>query len=58
MFVLALGSQLIGAKPGIIETSLHLLLQVPNYIPDQKKFELGVLVSTQIQIIIIFINMK
>ncbi|XP_056640282.1 protein wings apart-like isoform X1 [Diorhabda sublineata] len=38
------GSQLIGTRAGIIETSLHLLLQVPNYIPDQKKFELGVLV--------------
>ncbi|CAG9861158.1 unnamed protein product [Phyllotreta striolata] len=40
----SMGSQLIGTRPGIIETSLHLLLQVPNYIPDQKKFELGVLV--------------
>ncbi|XP_072385694.1 uncharacterized protein [Diabrotica undecimpunctata] len=40
----SIGSQLIGTRPGIIETSLHLLLQVPNYIPEQKKFELGVLV--------------
>ncbi|KAJ8920468.1 hypothetical protein NQ315_005336 [Exocentrus adspersus] len=40
----SIGSQLIGARPGIVETSLHLLLQVPNYIPEQKKFELGVLV--------------
>ncbi|ERL85806.1 hypothetical protein D910_03222 [Dendroctonus ponderosae] len=40
----SIGSQLIGSRPGIIETSLHLLLQVPNYIPEQKKFELGVLV--------------
>ncbi|KAJ8974251.1 hypothetical protein NQ317_016547 [Molorchus minor] len=40
----AIGSQLIGSRPGIIETSLHLLLQVPYYIPEQKKFELGVLV--------------
>ncbi|XP_030760465.1 protein wings apart-like isoform X2 [Sitophilus oryzae] len=40
----SLGSQLIGSKSGIIEISLHLLLQVPNYIPEQKKFELGVLV--------------
>ncbi|KAJ8954985.1 hypothetical protein NQ318_000416 [Aromia moschata] len=40
----SIGSQLIGSRPGIIETSLHLLLQVPLYIPEQKKFELGVLV--------------
>ncbi|XP_018328573.1 wings apart-like protein homolog isoform X2 [Agrilus planipennis] len=38
------GGALIGSQPGIIEASLHLLLQVPHYIPDQKKFELGVLV--------------
>lgn len=38
------GSTLIGARPGIIDSSLHLLLQVPQYIPEQKKFELGVLV--------------
>lgn len=44
MFVSAMGSDLIGSKPGIIDASLHLLLQVPHYIPDQKKFELGVLV--------------
>lgn len=42
---LAIGSSLIGSRPGMIETSLHLLLQVPHYIPEQKKFELGVLVS-------------
>ncbi|KAF5289501.1 hypothetical protein FQA39_LY15056 [Lamprigera yunnana] len=40
----SMGSALIGAQPGIVEASLHLLLQVPHYIPDQKKFELGVLV--------------
>ncbi|RZC32744.1 wings apart-like [Asbolus verrucosus] len=40
----AMGSTLIGSRTGIIETSLHLLLQVPHYIPEQKKFELGVLV--------------
>ncbi|CAH0553412.1 unnamed protein product [Brassicogethes aeneus] len=38
------GGALIGQRPGIIDTSLHLLLQVPHYIPEQKKFELGVLV--------------
>ncbi|KAJ3627172.1 hypothetical protein MTP99_014571 [Tenebrio molitor] len=40
----SMGSTLIGSRAGIIETSLHLLLQVPHYIPEQKKFELGVLV--------------
>lgn len=40
-----MGSSLVGSRPGIIDASLHLLLQVPHYIPDQKKFELGVLVS-------------
>lgn len=43
-----MGSALIGACPGIVEASLHLLLQVPHYIPEQKKFELGVLVSDEI----------
>ncbi|XP_049821010.1 protein wings apart-like isoform X3 [Aethina tumida] len=38
------GGALIGSRPGIVDTSLHLLLQVPHYIPEQKKFELGVLV--------------
>lgn len=38
------GSVLIGEQPGIIDSSLHLLLQIPLYIPEQKKFELGVLV--------------
>ncbi|XP_044757643.1 protein wings apart-like [Coccinella septempunctata] len=40
----SIGGCLIGARVGIIDTSLHLLLQVPLYIPEQKKFELGVLV--------------
>lgn len=44
MKFIATGSTLIGARPGIIDSSLHLLLQVPQYIPEQKKFELGVLV--------------
>lgn len=44
-----MGSSLIGSRPGIIDASLHLLLQVPHYIPDQKKFELGVLVSNKKQ---------
>ncbi|KAL3278190.1 hypothetical protein HHI36_013529 [Cryptolaemus montrouzieri] len=40
----SIGGGLIGIRVGIIDTSLHLLLQVPHYIPEQKKFELGVLV--------------
>lgn len=55
-FQTALGSQLIGVKPGIVETSLHLLLQVPNYIPEQKKFELGVLVM-QISILLFYYHL-
>lgn len=54
--VLAIGSQLVGSRSGIIETSLHLLLQVPNYIPEQKKFELGVLVITIISTKIILFD--
>lgn len=39
-----MGSALIGSRAGIFDSSLHLLLQAPHYIPEQKKFELGVLV--------------
>lgn len=42
-----MGSSLLGSRQGIVDASLHLLLQVPNYIPEQKKFELSVLVSFQ-----------
>lgn len=54
---LAAGSALLGMRPGIIDASLHLLLQVPHYIPDQKKFELGVLVNiynNEVYILLIF----
>ncbi|KAJ9583157.1 hypothetical protein L9F63_022498, partial [Diploptera punctata] len=37
------GSTVVGTKPGIIDASLHLLLQVPNYVPEEKKFDLLVL---------------
>lgn len=56
----AMGSSLIGKKPGIIDASLHLLLQIPHYIPEQKKFELGVLVRIAFfpQLFHIFIHLK
>lgn len=41
----SMGSAVIGSRQGIVDACLHLLLQVPNYIPEQKKFELSVLVS-------------
>lgn len=34
---------LVTGRVGLIESSLHLLLQVPNYIPDEEKFDLIVL---------------
>lgn len=40
----AIGSEEFGKKSGIVDTSLHILLQAPNYIPEQCVFELSVLV--------------
>jgi len=37
------GSTLVGERKGIVDASLHLLLQVPNYVPEEKKFDLLVL---------------
>ncbi|XP_069692273.1 protein wings apart-like [Periplaneta americana] len=37
------GSTLVGERVGIVDASLHVLLQVPNYVPDEKKFDLLVL---------------
>lgn len=54
LFFSAIGSDMIGRRPRIIDASLHLLLQVPHYIPDQKKFELGVLVSKFYLLLLIF----
>lgn len=43
--VVANGSSIIGSRPGVIESSLHVLLQVPQYIPKEEKFDLMLLVS-------------
>jgi len=32
-------------RPKIVDSSLHLLLQVPNYIPEEDKFDFIVLVG-------------
>ncbi|XP_046405149.1 protein wings apart-like isoform X2 [Ischnura elegans] len=37
------GSTLAGEREGIMEASLHCLLQVPNFVPEDKKFEILVL---------------
>ncbi|XP_065366491.1 protein wings apart-like [Calliphora vicina] len=39
----ALGAELVGQKPDVIDTSFHLLLKAPNYIPDRCVFELSIL---------------
>uniref|UniRef100_A0A1I8QEG9 WAPL domain-containing protein n=1 Tax=Stomoxys calcitrans TaxID=35570 RepID=A0A1I8QEG9_STOCA len=38
-----LGAELVGQKADVIDTSLHLLLKAPNYIPDRCVFELSIL---------------
>lgn len=40
-----LGSVLFGEKPIIFDTSLHLLFQAPNFVPEKCIFELSLLVS-------------
>nr|CAD7406214.1 unnamed protein product [Timema poppensis] len=37
------GSALAGERTGLVDACLHLLLQVPNYVPEDKKFDLLVL---------------
>uniref|UniRef100_T1HD16 Uncharacterized protein n=1 Tax=Rhodnius prolixus TaxID=13249 RepID=T1HD16_RHOPR len=37
------GSTLAGSKEGVIESSLHVLLEIPQCIPDEKKFDITVL---------------
>nr|CAD7442408.1 unnamed protein product [Timema bartmani] len=39
----AYGSALAGERTGLVDACLHLLLQVPNYVPEDKKFDLLVL---------------
>lgn len=41
----SIGCVILGGKPGLIDTSLHLLLQAPNYVPERCIFELSILVS-------------
>lgn len=41
----AYGSTLIGERPGVMDASMHIMLQVPNYVPEDKRFEFLVLVS-------------
>ncbi|XP_075154369.1 cohesin release factor wings apart-like [Haematobia irritans] len=38
-----LGAELVGQKSDVIDTSFHLLLKAPNYIPDRCVFELSIL---------------
>lgn len=44
-----LGAELVGQNPDVIDTSFHLLLKAPNYIPDRCVFELSILVSVYIR---------
>lgn len=37
------GSTLAGMRAGLIESSLHILLQIPRYIPEEQKFDINVL---------------
>lgn len=43
-YVTAFGSTIMGSKPGVIESSLHVLLQAPDLVPEEQKFDLIVLV--------------
>uniref|UniRef100_A0A1B0DE07 Uncharacterized protein n=1 Tax=Phlebotomus papatasi TaxID=29031 RepID=A0A1B0DE07_PHLPP len=40
----AVGAVFLGEKEGLFDTSLHLLLQAPNYVPEKCIFELSILV--------------
>ncbi|GAB0089297.1 hypothetical protein DMENIID0001_038160 [Sergentomyia squamirostris] len=40
----AVGAAFLGGKDGLFDTSLHLLLQGPNYVPEKCIFELSILV--------------
>lgn len=42
---LASGSSLAGKKPGLIDSSLHVLFIVPDYVPEEQKFDLTFMVS-------------
>lgn len=38
---------LAGMREGLIESSLHILLEIPHYIPEEQKFDFNVLVSIE-----------
>ncbi|XP_073830514.1 cohesin release factor wings apart-like [Musca autumnalis] len=38
-----MGAELVGRQPDVIDTSFHLLLKAPNYIPERCVFELSIL---------------
>lgn len=40
-----MGSKILGQRAGIFDTSFHILLQAPNYVPERCIFELNILVS-------------
>ncbi|XP_055370929.1 protein wings apart-like isoform X2 [Condylostylus longicornis] len=40
----ALGSSILGQRKGVFDTSFHILLQAPNYVPERCIFELSILV--------------
>ncbi|KAJ1521007.1 hypothetical protein ONE63_002720 [Megalurothrips usitatus] len=40
------GSTIVGSKESILESSLHMLLHIPNYVVDDSKFDLTVLALT------------
>lgn len=42
--LLAHGSK-IGQKDGVLDTSLHILLKVPEYVPHDEKFDIMFLVN-------------
>ncbi|BES92050.1 Wings apart-like protein regulation of heterochromatin [Nesidiocoris tenuis] len=37
------GSTLAGKKDGVIEASLHILMEIPKYVPEEQKFDVTVL---------------
>ncbi|XP_034243848.1 wings apart-like protein homolog 1 isoform X2 [Thrips palmi] len=43
---LTYGSTLVGSKNGMLESSLHMLLHIPNYVVENSKFDLIVLALT------------
>lgn len=47
LFQSANGSS-IGHKDGVIETSLHILLKVPEYVPHDEKFDIMFLVCLKL----------